>query len=49
MSIGVRSTNPYGEALEQSFNKVYRVGDENKPARIREATRSGYEAAMNLQ
>lgn len=48
MSIGVRSADPFSGALEQNFERVIRVGDEQKPARIREATRSGYEAAMSL-
>ena len=49
MSIGVRSTNPFSGELEKHFERVIKVGDENKPARIHEATRSGYEAAINLE
>lgn len=48
MSIGVRSADPFSGALEQNFERVIRVGDEHEPARIKEATRSGYEAAMSL-
>ena len=48
MSIGVRSANPFSGELEKHFERVVKVGDENKPARIHEATRSGWEAAINL-
>ena len=48
MSIGVRSTNPFSGALEENFDRVIRVGDEQEPARIREAVRSGYEAGIQL-
>lgn len=49
MSIGVRSTNPYGDELEKICDKVYKIGDELKPARIKEATRAGYEIGMSLE
>ena len=49
MSIGVRSANPFSGELEKNFERVIKVGDENKPARIHEATRSGYEAAVSLE
>ena len=48
MSIGVRSANPYGDELEKICDRVFRVGDEAKPARILEATRAGYEVGMDL-
>ena len=49
MSIGVQSTDPYHGELEENFAQVIRVGDEKKPARIKEATHDGYEAAMSIQ
>ncbi len=48
MSIGVKSADPYNGQLETICDKVFRIGDEAKPARILEATRSGYEVAMDL-
>ena len=49
MYIGVKSANPYGDELEKICGKVYKVGDELKPARIMEATRAGYEIGMSLE
>lgn len=49
MSIGVKSANPYGEELEKICDKVFKIGDEAKPARIMEATRAGYEIGMSLE
>lgn len=49
MSIGVRPAEPFNGELEKNFDKVIKVGDEAHPARILEAMRSGYEAALHLE
>lgn len=48
LSLGVKSRNTLGKALQKEFPLVYLIGDAKQVGRIESAVRSGFEAAIAL-
>lgn len=49
LSLGVKSHAPLKEALQQSFSKVYTIGDAAHIGRIAQATHTAFQAAVSLE
>ena len=48
LSLGVRSSKPFGDKLSKICEHVYTIGDAKKSGRIYDAVSSGYEAGITI-